>query len=61
MQDVRTGGLLISASSVQIEDNSDGRTLLAALSVHCPLRGEESTLMDNFPSLFGIHPPQSTR
>lgn len=33
-----------------------GHFSLLCLST-APLRGEESTLMDNFPSLFGIHPP----
>lgn len=39
MQDVRTGGLLISASSFPVEVNSDERTLLTALSVHGSSQG----------------------
>lgn len=58
MQDVRTGGLLISALSFQVEDNSDERTLLAALSVHCSSqgRGISSDGQFSFPLW---HPPSS--
>lgn len=40
-----------------MEDDSDERSLLTALSVPCPSQGRDSILMGHSPSLSGSHPP----
>ena len=59
MQDVRIEGLFISASSFQVEDNSDERSLLTALSVHCSSQGRG--ISSDGPFCFPLRQPPTRR